>query len=288
MGNRNATTKQFFNPARRPAKGERAMSTQNLFCQTKPAYQTQNPAPHPTTKRSRPRAHAAPDLQTWDHVNERLGLLGEIDRQLRVLRDDFEQKVAVLKQQWLESSRPIEKERDRVQGQIERFYWTQHEELRAQGRKSVELAFGRLGSRLSRSVVVEDPALAQQWLEAHGIERFLRTRTEVDREAIRSTLLSASGLGDSVSHALLACPAIRFEESEQFWCTLLQSPAESVPPESPGHWRRGSQAETSPIVPKSRRKRLRCLDPNPVLPDLVARGGAQGGIQGGTNDQAAL
>lgn len=262
------------------------MSTSTLFCETKPTHKTQHPSPSPTmrTKRRRSSAHAAPDLQSWDAVNERLGLLGEVDRQLRVLRDDFEQKVAVLRQQWIESSRPVERERDRVQAQIERFYWTHREELRAQGRKSVELAFGRLGSRLSRSVVVEDASLAQQWLEAHGLERFLRTRTEVDREAIRSTLLSSSGLGDSVSHALMACPAIRFEESEQFWCTLLQSPAESVPPESPGHWRRGSQAETGSTALKSRRKRVRSLDPNPVLPELVARGG----IHGGTNDQAAL
>jgi hypothetical protein len=100
------------------------------------------------TKRSRSLAHVPPDLQSWDDVNDRLGLLGEVDRQLRVLRDDFEQKVAVLKQQWLESSRPIEKERGRVQAQIERFYWTRREELLARGHKSVELAFGRLGSRL--------------------------------------------------------------------------------------------------------------------------------------------
>lgn len=265
------------------------MSTSTLFHETKPSYKTQGPASNPTmrTKRSRPRANASPDLQTWDGVNERLGLLGEIDRQLRVLRDEFEQKVAVLKQQWLEASRPIEKERDRVQGQIERFYWTHCEELRAQGRKSVELAFGRLGTRLSRSVVVEDAALAQQWLEAHGLERFLRTRTEVDREAIRSTLLAASGFGDSVSHALMACPAIHFEESEQFWCTLLQSPAESVPLESPGHWHRGSQAETGSTASKSRRKRARSLGSTPALPELAARAGAHG-AHGGTNDQAAL
>ena len=266
------------------------MSTHTLFCETKPACKTHDPATSPAmrTKRSRSRAHSSPDLQNWDDVNERLGLLGEVDRQLHILRDEFEQKVAVLKQQWLESSRPIEKERDRVQGQIERFYWTRREELRAQGRKSVELAFGRLGTRLSRSVVVEDAALAQQWLEAHGLERFLRTRTEVDREAIRSTLLSASGFGTSVSHALMACPAIRFEESEQFWCTLLQSPAESVPPESPAHWRRGSQAETGSTAPKSRRKRLRSLDPTPALPELGAHGASHGGTHGGTNDQAAL
>jgi phage host-nuclease inhibitor protein Gam len=266
------------------------MSTHTLFCETKPTDKTQNPvaAKARRTPRRRSGADSSPGLRSWDDVNERLGLLGEVDRQLRVLRDDFEQKVAVLKQQWIEASRPIEKERDRIEGQIERFYWTRREELLAQGRKSVDLAFGRLGARLSRSVVVEDSGLAQQWLEAHGLERFLRTRTEVDREAIRSTLLSASGFGTSVSHALMACPAIRFEESEQFWCTLLQSPAESVPPESPGHWRRGLQPETGPTAPKSRRKRVRSLDSASGSPALAARSGAHGGAHGGANDQAAL
>jgi len=269
------------------------MHSKSLFCETSPAYNIQDPAPKPTMRTKRRRSSApAPHLHTWDDVNQRLSLLGEIDRQLRVLRDEFEQKVAVLKQQWLESSRPVEKERDRVQSQIEQFYWTHCDELRAQGRKSVELAFGRLGARLSRSVVVEDAALAQQWLEAHGLERFLRTRTEVDREAIRSTLLSASGFGTSVSHALMACPAIRFEESEQFWCTLLQSPAESVPPEAPAHFQRGSQAETGSGASKSRRKRVRSIDTSPPLPELAAHAGAhgatQGGAHGGANDQAAL
>lgn len=253
------------------------MSTNSVFCETSPTYQYQDQKPSrgpaSRAKRKRSSSNSLPDPKTWDDVNQRLGYLGEIERQLRVLRDDFEQKVAVLKQQWLELSRPIEKERERVQGQVERFYWARREELEAQGRKSVELAFGRMGARLSRSVVVDDAAVAQQWLEAHGLARFLRTRTEVDREAIRSTLLSATGLGTSVSHALLACPAIRFEESEQFWCTLLNSPAGNVPPESPGHWRRTGQ---SGGAPKSRRERKASLPSGTATPQpaTVARGGA--------------
>jgi len=143
--------------------------------------------------------------------------LGEVERQIRTLRDQFEEKVAVLKQQWLEASQPMESEWDRLRSQLERFYWAHLEEVLAQGRKSVDLAFGRLGSRLSRSVVVEDMAVAQQWLEANGLERFLRTSTDVDREAIRSTLLAPNAFGTSLSHALLSCPVIRLQESEQFW-----------------------------------------------------------------------
>jgi phage host-nuclease inhibitor protein Gam len=207
-----------------------------LFCETKPTYPAHDPGDNPTgrTTRRRSGAHSAPEPRTWEEVNERLGYLGEVERQFRALRDEFEQKVAVLKQQWLEASRPVERERDRIQEQIERFFWSRRDELAAEGRKSVELAFGRLGSRLSRSVVVEDAGLAQQWLEAHGLERFLRTRTEVDREAIRSTLLAAAGFGTAESHALLACPAIHFQETEQFWYALHQEPADGPSPRRSG------------------------------------------------------
>ena len=166
--------------------------------------------------------------RSWEEVNQRLAYLGEVERQIRALRDQFEQKVAVLKQQWLEASQPVEQERERLQQQIERFYWGHRGELLAEGRKSVELAFGRLGSRLSRCVVVEDAEAAQQWLEAHGLGRFLRTRTEVDREAIRSALLASNGSGESLSRALLACPAIQFQETEQFWYEVSRPTAQGL------------------------------------------------------------
>lgn len=221
------------------------------------------------TERRRAGKPSLPEPRSWDDVNQRLGCLGEVERQLRALRDQFEQKVAVLKQQWLEASRPIEQERGRLQEQIERFYWERREELVAEGRKSVDLAFGRLGSRLSRSVVVEDAALAQQWLETHGLDRFLRTRTEVDREAIRATLLAATGFGTSASHALLACPAIRFQETEQFWYALNQTPA----PGTPSARRDGARAEADAGASNSNGRRVRNPERSQVLPTTHSRGG---------------
>jgi len=155
--------------------------------------------------------------RSWEDVNQRLAYLGELERQIQALRDRFEQKVAVLQQQLLEASQPLAVERERLQDQIERFYWAHRREVLAEGRKSVELPFGRLGSRLSRSLVVEDAAAAQQWLEAQGLGCFLRTRTEIDREAVRATFLSTNGSGNGQSSAVLACPMIHLQETEQFW-----------------------------------------------------------------------
>jgi len=170
--------------------------------------------------------------RSWKEVNQRLAYLGEMERQVRGLRDQFEQKVAVLKQQWLEASQPVVREKERVEGQIECFYWAHRDEVLAGGRKSVDLAFGRLGSRSSRGVVVEDAAAAQQWLGGNGFGRYLRVRTEIDREGLRSALVGGNGSGNGESVELLRCPGIRLRESEEFWYevdrTRLYAPA---PPE---------------------------------------------------------
>ena len=169
------------------------------------------------TRRGRSGKQTPAEPRSWDEVNQRLAYLGEMERQIRALRDQFEQKVAVLKQQWIEASQPVESERERMQGQIERFYWAHRDEVLAGGRKTVELPFGRLGTRHSRSLTVEDPVAAQRWLAANGLDQYLRMRTEMDREAIRSALLAEDGSGQGEAAALLACPTLRLRESEQFW-----------------------------------------------------------------------
>jgi len=163
----------------------------------------------------------AGEPRDWEEVNERLACLGEIERQLRALRDKFQVKVAVLKQQSIEASHPLEQEKEKLERQIERFYWAHRAGVPTPGRKSVELAFGRLGARRSQSLVVEDARAAGQWLAANGLNRFLRHRTELDREALRSALLAPIGLGsgpgDTASAQLPNCPGISLRQREEFW-----------------------------------------------------------------------
>ena len=187
--------------------------------------------------------------RSWEEINERLACLGEMERQARALRDQFEQKVAVLKQQLLEASQPVMREKERMEGQIECFYWAHRMEVLTAGRKSVELAFGRLGSRSSRSVVVEDAAAAHEWLAGNGFGRYLRVRTEIDREALRSALLHPGQPGGQVggkpgqagqtggkgsvtgeSQELLRCPGIRLREQEEFWYEVDRAGWGAAPP----------------------------------------------------------
>lgn len=220
---------------------------------------------------------ASAEPHSWEEVNQRLAYLGEVERQIRALRDQFEQKVAVLKQQWLEASQSVEQECKRLQQQIERFYWGHRGELLAEGRKSVELAFGRLGSRLSRCVVVEDVEAAQQWLEAHGLGRFLRTRTEVDREAIRSALLASNGSGESLSRALLACPAIQFHETEQFWYEVTRPTKQGLRTANRAGVRAGRQvgrgAGREVGASNSSGRRVREFGQVPVVSGAISSGG---------------
>ena len=113
-------------------------------------------------------------------------------RAVELLRAVGERLVAVLKQQLLEASQPVSFERKKIQDEIERFYWAHREEVLAAGRKSVDLAFGRLGSRSSRGVLVKDATAAQQWLAANGLKQYLRVRTELDRESLRSAMLGGN------------------------------------------------------------------------------------------------
>ena len=139
------------------------------------------------------------------------------DRWQCLLQSRLHRKVAELKQEALEASQELGQEQERLRQQMKRFYWAHRNELLAAGCKSLELAFGRLGSRRSRSVVVEDAEAAQQWLAAHGLRRFLRIRTEMNREAIRSVLLAPDSPREEETKALLACPFIRLRDSGQFW-----------------------------------------------------------------------
>src|ERR1035437_4605633 len=68
------------------------------------AQKAEPTAPARSAKLSSQSAKRSPEeLRSWEQVNQRLASLGEAERQIRSLRDQFEQNVAVLKQQWLEA-----------------------------------------------------------------------------------------------------------------------------------------------------------------------------------------
>jgi phage host-nuclease inhibitor protein Gam len=191
---------------------------------------------------ARSRKNPVAQPRTWEEVDQRLGYIGEAERQLESLRTEFDQKVAVLKQQFVEASQPITREKRKIAEQIECFYWAHRDEVLQQGKKSVELAFGRVGSRRSRSVSVEDAAAAQQWLARHGLSDYLRVRTELDREALRAALLGSNEIAAQTPSDLLACPGIRLRDEEEFW---FDATALRRTPDTPGPVTRNVDLTTS-------------------------------------------
>lgn len=200
------------------------------------------------SRRARSANSSPEEPRNWEEINQRLAWMGEAERQIRALRDQFEQKVAVLKQQWLEASQPVTLERDRLETEIERFYWAHREEVLGGGRKSVELPFGRLGSRHSRRVVVDDAPAAQQWLSVNGLVRYLRVRTDLDREALRSALLGGNAAGSEASSQLLGCPGVHIRESEEFWYEVRRTGPEKAVPETVKEAEQARRKETEASV----------------------------------------
>jgi len=175
--------------------------------------------------------------RNWDDINRRLARLGHIEQQAESLQARLDRKVAELKERTLEASRELEREREKLRNEVECFYWAHREEVLADGRKSIELPFGRLGSRSSRRVVVDHPAAAQQWLAANGLEQFLRIRTELDREALRSVLLAGSGNGNGTFAKLVCCPGVHLCEKQEFWCEATRATPLSIPVAANGNSR---------------------------------------------------
>jgi phage host-nuclease inhibitor protein Gam len=94
------------------------------------------------------------------------------------------------------ASQPLEQEHAVLLTSLENFCRRHQPELgrlNGHSRRSRRLLFGRLGFRASQAIVVGEEAKALRALARWKPgERFLRVRTELDRESLRDFLLSSS------------------------------------------------------------------------------------------------
>jgi phage host-nuclease inhibitor protein Gam len=89
-------------------------------------------------------------LKTLDHCNAALERLGTINRALEEGNRDLEQAIAELRRARLDDAAPLIRERERLEEQL-RDYLQDHEGD-FEKKKSVELAFGKMGFRRSEAV----------------------------------------------------------------------------------------------------------------------------------------
>ncbi len=131
-------------------------------------------------------------IECWAEADAALAELGQLERRLEGIEQRRSAEVAQAEQRATEERQRLEAERARLAGALEGFCRRRGPELRrlnGHTRRSRRLLFGRVGYRASQAVVVRSETSALRALAGWGAgQQFLRTRTELDREALRRFL----------------------------------------------------------------------------------------------------
>ena len=138
-----------------------------------------------TTKKTAAKSKAKPVAQTREEAAELVGEIGSLDRQVTAIETRMNEKLAELKAKYEEEARPlneqIEAKREMVQGWAE----ANRDELCPDDVKTVKLTTGNLSWRLNPpSVKVSGGDTTIENLKGLGFGRFVRTKEEVNKEAI--------------------------------------------------------------------------------------------------------
>lgn len=177
-----------------------------------------------------------PRIEAWEQAEEALGELARLEVQLLLI----EQEREAAEEKARSRADRLEARHKGLAAGLERFCRERPGEFERRGRggrRSRLLVFGRIGFRHSVGVTVADEARAVRRLEGTGAgDRFLRRRTELDREALRRFLLRSSPGNHSRAraHNRLACglgrelgkAGIRLEARELWFCEPRPGAAE--------------------------------------------------------------
>lgn len=137
-------------------------------------------------------------LGCWSEADAALAQLARLDEELATIEQIRASAVTHANAGADHASRPLRARHARLTWGLERFCRRREPELsrrNGHNRRSRRLLFGRVGFRSSQAVVVGDEARALRTL-SHWEEgqRFLRVRTDIDREGLREFLLRAEAL----------------------------------------------------------------------------------------------
>lgn len=136
-------------------------------------------------------------IACWGEADAALAELGRLRERLERLEERRAAALARVQANALEAERAWAARQRRLEAALERFCRRHQPELaRVNGhsRRSRRLLFGRVGYRRSQSVVVRSEAAALQALaQWRAGQRFLRLRTELDRDALGRFLRDDAG-----------------------------------------------------------------------------------------------
>ncbi len=128
-------------------------------------------------------AQAAP--QSADDCAEWIGRIGDARRELTLIEAAYSERSAQLKEQAEGEAKPHKERLERLKRGVQMYCEANREALLKSGRKTAAFATGEVSWRLRPpSVRVASTARVLAALKRLGLARFIRTREEVNKEAL--------------------------------------------------------------------------------------------------------
>ena len=136
-------------------------------------------------------------VECWAEADATLAELGGLAMRLEGIERERQAVVARAEAAAARTSRGLEERGQALEAELEGFcrrHGPELARLNGHSRRSRRLLFGRVGYRRSQGVVVRSEAAALRALaQWRAGQKFLRLRTELDREGLRQFLVSCEG-----------------------------------------------------------------------------------------------
>ena len=150
-------------------------------------------------------------LKSLSDCNEALRDLGRLDILIETTQARCDRKILDAKSLAEQTASPLVSKKRELEADLELYYSQGVDELEADGKKTVEFIVGRMGRRLSHEL---KPLTKMRWcnvlalLISAGQRQFVRTREDVDKEALRGAGLSKQRLFEL---------GVRLREKQTWW-----------------------------------------------------------------------
>ena len=133
---------------------------------------------------ARKRIETGTTLQSWDDVDRCLAEIGRIDRELGLIEAGQQESIDHIKTKTKAAAEPLQNKKLGLELAIKDYAEANRAEFAKV--KSRELTFGIIGFRLSTSVVIKRVADTLQALKDLGLTGCIRTKEELDKDAMRN------------------------------------------------------------------------------------------------------
>lgn len=170
-----------------------------------------------------------PLLESWDDVNLTLRRLGQIERDMNLIRDAMKEQIETAKSNAEEELNPLEMDHKRLSAALEQFA-IHHKEEFEKAPRSRKLMFGKIGFHKTPGKF--KPLRKWNWkqvlekLQELGKKQFIRVKEEVDKEALEKAYKEQQISDDS-----LEIYGLKWHTDDEFYFELFE---EEIPVRRPG------------------------------------------------------